>query len=355
MPSRPTTAPDAYERLVDRLLASPHYGERMALFWLDLVRYADTTGYHSDNHVDIYLFRDYVIRAFNANMPFDRFTVEQLAGDLVPVADRRDEDRLGLQPAAADDAGGGRRRPRSTWPSTRPTGSATPRRVWLGATMGCAECHDHKYDPFTTRDFYRFAAFFADVKETAVGVQEPTRFPTPEQAEALRRLDASRSPLVEALDRSTPELEHDQQALGREVRGAVRPQGPRPRTFPGRSSISCDRSARAERRAEEAPGRPLPDHRPRLEPVRKAITQIQKQRRGDRQACPDEPGGDLAAAPGDAGPAPRQLAGRIRARGHARRAGLPRRRSGSKGAEPRGSTSPGGWSRPRIRWSPGSS
>ena len=77
------TRPDAYERLVDRLLASPHFGERMAIFWLDLVRFADTTGYHGDNHVDLYLFRDYVIRAFNANKPFDRFTIEQLAGDLV--------------------------------------------------------------------------------------------------------------------------------------------------------------------------------------------------------------------------------------------------------------------------------
>ena len=94
--SKKTRASHAYERLVDRLLASPHFGERMAIFWLDLVRFADTTGYHGDNHVDVYLFRDYVIRSFNANKPFDRFTVEQLAGDLLRVSDRRDADRLGL-------------------------------------------------------------------------------------------------------------------------------------------------------------------------------------------------------------------------------------------------------------------
>ena len=88
--------PDAYEHLVDRLLASPRYGERMAIFWLDLVRFADTTGYHSDNHVDLYLFRDYVIRAFNANMPFDRFTIEQLAGDLMRRLDQRDAHRVGI-------------------------------------------------------------------------------------------------------------------------------------------------------------------------------------------------------------------------------------------------------------------
>ena len=98
----------AYEHLVDRLLASPRFGERMAIFWLDLVRYADTTGYHGDNHVDIYLFRDYVIRAFNANKPFDRFTIEQLAGDLLPCADGRNADCLGLQPAASNHPGRGR-------------------------------------------------------------------------------------------------------------------------------------------------------------------------------------------------------------------------------------------------------
>ena len=170
---------DAYERLVDRLLASPHYGERMALFWLDLVRYADTTGYHSDNHVDIYLFRDYVIQAFNANKPFDRFTIEQLAGDLVPVTQRRDDG----SPRATTGCsrrlrkGGGQAKEYLAKYSADRVRNASS--VWLGATMGCAECHDHKYDPFTTRDFYRFAAFFADVKETAVGVQEPTRVPEP--------------------------------------------------------------------------------------------------------------------------------------------------------------------------------
>ena len=89
-------SPGAYERLVDRLLASPHYGERMAAHWLDLVRYADTTGYHGDNHRDVSLYRDYVIDAFNANLPFDRFTTEQLAGDLLPGAGDAAADRLGV-------------------------------------------------------------------------------------------------------------------------------------------------------------------------------------------------------------------------------------------------------------------
>jgi hypothetical protein len=159
----------------------------MAVFWLDLVRFADTTGYHGDNHVDLYLFRDYVIRSFNTNRPFDRFTIEQLAGDLIP--DRSDETRIAsgynrlLQ--TTQEGGAQAKEYTAKYAADRVRNVST---VWLGSTMGCAECHDHKYDPFTSRDFYSLAAFFADVKETAVGVQEPTRFPSREQAAALRKL-----------------------------------------------------------------------------------------------------------------------------------------------------------------------
>ena len=178
---------DAYEQVVDRLLASPHFGERMALFWLDLVRYADTTGYHGDNHVDLYLYRDYVIRSFNSDKPFDRFTIEQLAGDLIDGA--TDETRIAsgynrlLQ--TTQEGGAQAKEYMAKYSADRVRNVST---VWLGTTLGCAECHDHKYDPFSTREFYSLAAFFADVKETAVGVQEPTPFPTPAQVESLRRL-----------------------------------------------------------------------------------------------------------------------------------------------------------------------
>jgi hypothetical protein len=159
--------PQAYEKLVERYLASPAYGERMALWWLDLVRYADTVGFHSDVPVSVYPYRDYVIRAFNSNKPFDVFTREQLAGDLLPGAGReqliasaynrlnRMTNEGGAQPKeylaiyAAD--------------RVRTTGN-----VWLGSTIGCAECHDHKFDPFTTRDFYQLKAFFADIEERGV-------------------------------------------------------------------------------------------------------------------------------------------------------------------------------------------
>jgi hypothetical protein len=182
------TGRDAYERVVDRLLASPHYGERMAIFWLDLVRFADTQGYHSDNHIDIWMFRDYVIRSFNANIPFDRFTIEQLAGDLLPSNTDRTRVASGYNRLLQTTQEGGAQAKEYTakYAADRVRNLST---VWLGTTLGCAECHDHKYDPFTTREFYSLAAFFADVKETAVGIQEPMRFPSAEQSKALRPLE----------------------------------------------------------------------------------------------------------------------------------------------------------------------
>jgi hypothetical protein len=198
------TGPDAYERLVDRLLASPHFGERMAIFWFDLVRYADTTGYHSDNHVDMYLFRDYVIQSFNENKPFDRFTIEQLAGDLLTGATDLDRIASGYNRLllTTQEGGGQPKEYMAKYSADRVRNVSS---VWLGATLGCAECHDHKFDPFTTREFYSLAAFFADIQETAVGVQEPTFFPaTPEQVAALKRIEDERAPL-KAVEKPTRE------------------------------------------------------------------------------------------------------------------------------------------------------
>lgn len=184
----------AYAHLVDRLLASPRFGERMAIFWLDLVRYADTTGYHGDNHVDIYLFRDYVIRSFNANKPFDRFTVEQLAGDLVPSPTEETRVASGYNRLLQTTQEGGAQAKEymAKYSADRVRNVST---VWLGSTLGCAECHDHKYDPFTTREFYSLGAFFADVQETVIGVQQPTAFPTAEQARAQQALEKEIAPL----------------------------------------------------------------------------------------------------------------------------------------------------------------
>jgi mono/diheme cytochrome c family protein len=212
--------PDAYETLVDRLLASPRYGERMAVFWLDLIRFADTQGYHSDNHVDIWLFRDYVIRSFNANTPFDRFTIEQLAGDLLPSP--TDETRIAsgynrlLQ--TTQEGGAQAKEYIAKYAADRVRNIST---VWMGATLGCAECHDHKFDPFATREFYSLAAFFADVKETAVGAQEPTRFPTSEQATVLKRLEERRA-AIKSIKSPSAEQKKELAELDRQAADLVR-------------------------------------------------------------------------------------------------------------------------------------
>ena len=185
------SAPDAYARLVERLLASPHYGERMAIGWLDVVRFADTIGYHSDNPRNVWPYRDWVIRSFNANKRFDRFTLEQIAGDLLP--DASTETRVGSafnRLLLSTEEGGAQPKDyesRMLADRVRAIGTA-----WLGQTTGCAQCHDHKFDPFTTKDFYALGAFFADVKEAAVGRREDGMLvTTPEEDRQLAALEAA--------------------------------------------------------------------------------------------------------------------------------------------------------------------
>lgn len=159
-----SSSPEAYEDAVDRLLRSSHFGERLAVYWLDLVRYADTVGYHGDQDVSISPYRDYVINAFNSNKSFDQFTVEQLAGDLLENATQEQLIASGYNRLGMMSAEGGVQ-PEEYLAKYAADRVRTAAAVWLGSTMGCAECHDHKFDPFSTRDFYRFAAFFADIKE----------------------------------------------------------------------------------------------------------------------------------------------------------------------------------------------
>jgi hypothetical protein len=197
---------EAYENLVSQLLASPHYGERMAPYWLDLVRFADTAGYHSDNHRDITLYRDWVIKAFNENERFDQFSIEQLAGDLLPNPTRAQRIASGYNRLLMTTEEGGAQAKEYTakYAADRVRNASV---VWLAGTMGCCECHNHKFDPYTTKDFYSFAAFFADVQEVAVGRQPQTPLPTPEQAAQLRRLDEQMAAVRAVLDKQTPELD----------------------------------------------------------------------------------------------------------------------------------------------------
>jgi mono/diheme cytochrome c family protein len=162
--------PDADERLVERLLASPRFGERWARPWLDLVRYADSDGYEDDRYrPDAWRYRDWVIDAFNRDMPFDRFTVEQLAGDLLPVASRHDRIAAGFHRMAMFNRSAmGRDNEEEFRVKTAKDRAATTATAWLGLTFGCAECHTHKYDPLPHRDYYRFYAFFNNLLDTQV-------------------------------------------------------------------------------------------------------------------------------------------------------------------------------------------
>lgn len=209
--------PKAYEKLVDQLLASDHYGERMAMWWLDLVRYADTVGYHGDQNVGISPFRDYVITSFNQNRPFDRFAIEQLAGDLLPNPTQEQliasgYNRLGMMSA---EGGVQDKEYLAKYIAERVRNLGG---TWLGVTLGCCECHDHKYDPFAAREFYQMEAFFADIEERGLysGAHETgawgatMQVPTPEQTAQLQQLDQRIAELKKVLATTTPELEAEQ-------------------------------------------------------------------------------------------------------------------------------------------------
>ena len=154
----------AYQRLVDRLLASPAYGERMAIYWLDLVRYADTVGYHGDQDHNISPYRDYVIDSFNDNKRFDDFTKEQLAGDLLPNSTIEQKIATGYNRLLQTSHEGGVQ-PKEYLAIYAADRVRNVSAVWMGGTLGCAQCHDHKYDPYTMHDFYSMVAFFADIDE----------------------------------------------------------------------------------------------------------------------------------------------------------------------------------------------
>ena len=159
---------DAYEKLVDRLLQSPRYGERMAVEWLDAARYADTNGYQTDGERSMWRWRDWVIDAYNDNMPFDQFTVEQLAGDMLPSATLDQKIATAFNRNHSLNAEGGIV-PEEFLVEYAVDRVATTSTVWLGLTMGCARCHDHKFDPLQQKEFYEFSAFFNNINERGKG------------------------------------------------------------------------------------------------------------------------------------------------------------------------------------------
>jgi hypothetical protein len=205
------TAPDAYEKLVDRLLASPRYGERMALEWLDAARYADTHGYHIDSARDMTKWREWVIDAFNQDVPFDRFTVEQLAGDMLPNATMAQRIASGFNRNHMINFEGGAipEEYHNAYLVDRVNTTGT---VWLGLTVGCAQCHDHKFDPLTQKEYYQLYAFFNNVPENGLdgktGNAVPVlKVPSNEQQAALDKLAVSIMDVESKLKAPMPEVD----------------------------------------------------------------------------------------------------------------------------------------------------
>ena len=178
------TRPDAYERLVDRLLASPHYGERWGRRWLDLARYADTNGYEKDRQRSIWPYRDWVIQAINKDMPFDRFTIEQLAGDLLPNATLDQKIATGFHRNTMLNEEGGID-PQEFRFYAMTDRMATTGTTWLGLTIGCAQCHTHKFDPITHKDYYRMMAFLNNADEPEIEVPRPDIAKKRQESEAV--------------------------------------------------------------------------------------------------------------------------------------------------------------------------
>ena len=222
------TAPDAYDRVVERLLASPHYGERWARPWLDLARYADTNGYEKDNRRSIWKYRDWVIDALNRDMPFDQFTIEQIAGDMLPEATVDQKIATGFHRNAMTNEEGGVD-PEEALYEVLVDRVNTTATVWLGTTLACAQCHNHKYDPFSQKDYFRMLAFFANTDYDNRSFGDGTRFfearldlATPEQEKARARVQAEIDRLEKEMKAPTPALRDAEAQWEETMRAAER-------------------------------------------------------------------------------------------------------------------------------------
>ncbi len=240
--------PDAYERLVDRLLASPHYGERWARRWLDGARYADTNGYEKDRERSIWPYRDWAIKALNDDMPFDRFTVEQIAGDLLPGSTPAQKVATGFHRNTMINEEGGIDVEEFRFASIVDR-VATTGAVWLGLTVQCAQCHTHKFDPITQREYYRLFSYFNNADEPDLELPDPTI--AARRAEIAGKIASLEGSLADRFPDREPDRKWDVQIPTRatatsgapvEIRpdGSALASGPAPATDRYEVSIEAD-------------------------------------------------------------------------------------------------------------------
>ncbi len=218
------TSDAAYENMIDRMLESPHFGERMAMTWLDLARYGDTNGYHADSDRPVWVWRDWVVDAFNSNMPFDQFTIWQLAGDLLPDATVEQKIASGFNRNVRFNEEGGAD-PAEFLAAYVADRAITMGRVWLGLTLNCAQCHSHKYDPISQKEFYQLTAFFNSLEEEGAGgvtgfhgkpvppvmrVQtRPMKEELAKSTEQLTKLEATVQQIIASADSTDPGYSDD--------------------------------------------------------------------------------------------------------------------------------------------------
>ena len=207
-------SPDAYEKVIDAFMAKPEYGEHQGRFWLDVARYGDTHGLHLDNYREMWPYRDWVIEAFNKNMPFDQFTIEQLAGDLLPEPTLEQKIATGFNRCHVTTSEGGSI-DEEYYVQYAIDRADTTSTVWMGLTAGCAQCHDHKYDPITQKEFYQLYAYFNNITEKAMDGNRKdsppvVKLPTPEQETELAAFDEQITELDTQTKAPIPEIDATQ-------------------------------------------------------------------------------------------------------------------------------------------------
>ena len=207
-------SPNAYEKVIDAFMAKPEYGEHLGRFWLDVARYGDTHGLHLDNYREMWPYRDWVIEAFNKNMPFDQFTIEQLAGDLLPEPTLEQQIATGFNRCHVTTSEGGSI-DEEYYVRYAIDRADTTSTVWMGLTVGCAQCHDHKYDPITQKEFYQLYAYFNNITEKAMDGNRKdsppvVKLPTSEQEAELAAFDEQIAGLDKQTKAPIPEVDATQ-------------------------------------------------------------------------------------------------------------------------------------------------